>query len=101
MLAPLEIIDVTNAAPGLVVNSDTNTGFFRPCNQTFAMSVSGTERGRFVNGSLLQGQTSSTAERLQVTGPPSTNDRDQPTAVDRPSNVGSRLISIVRRSGFQ
>lgn len=68
MLAPLKVVDGTQTAPGLTFNSDTNTGLFRPGSGSVALSVGGSEQLRVVSGSVLLGQTSSTGERLQLTG---------------------------------
>ncbi len=68
MLAALKLIDGTAVAPGITFNSDTNTGLFRPGASSLALSVAGVEVIRLSSTSVLIGQTSSTGEKLQITG---------------------------------
>lgn len=68
MLAALKLVDGTAAAPALTFNSDANTGLFRPGIGALALSVTGNEQLRIVDGAVLVGQTASTGERFQVTG---------------------------------
>lgn len=68
MLAALKVTDGTAVAPGITFNSDTNTGLFRPGASSLALSVAGAELLRLSGSSILIGQTSSTSEKLQLTG---------------------------------
>ena len=68
MTGALKLTDGTVGAPALTFNSEATTGIFRPTTNVLAFSAGGIEQARLVGGNLLLGSTSSSGEKLQVTG---------------------------------